>query len=102
MLPAFNSQVSVDLHHGCTEDHSGTSAAAPLAAGILALVLEAKLDHDPPLLVAFQYMLLFSPTLSWRDVQHLLIRTAQPFNLEDPGWYQTKVSDITMPNRLCK
>ncbi len=39
-------QVSVDLHHGCTEAHSGTSAAAPLAAGILALVLQAKFVHD--------------------------------------------------------
>lgn len=39
-------QVSVDLHHGCTEAHSGTSAAAPLASGILALVLQAKFGEN--------------------------------------------------------
>ncbi len=33
---------TIDLHNKCTIDHSGTSAAAPLAAGILALALEAK------------------------------------------------------------
>ncbi len=36
------SQVTTDLHHKCTESHTGTSASAPLAAGILALALEAK------------------------------------------------------------
>ena len=40
---------------GCTVSHTGTSAAAPLAAGILALVLEA------------------APDLTWRDVQHLVV-----------------------------
>ncbi len=35
-------QVSTDLHGKCTAHHTGTSAAAPLAAGILALALEAK------------------------------------------------------------
>ena len=33
---------TIDLHDKCTIDHSGTSAAAPLAAAILALVIEAK------------------------------------------------------------
>jgi len=35
-------QCSTDLHNQCTHGHTGTSAAAPLAAGIFALVLEAK------------------------------------------------------------
>ena len=35
-------QVSTDLHHKCTERHTGTSASAPLAAGIMALALETK------------------------------------------------------------
>jgi subtilase family serine protease len=35
-------KISTDLHHGCTGSFTGTSAAAPLAAGIYALVLEAK------------------------------------------------------------
>jgi len=38
---------TTDLHHGCTSSHSGTSAAAPIAAGILALVLEAKEEDTP-------------------------------------------------------
>jgi subtilase family serine protease len=44
LLHRVYNKVTVDLHHGCTEQHSGTSAAAPLAAGIIALVLEAKYD----------------------------------------------------------
>ena len=43
---------------GCTEHHTGTSAAAPLASGIVALMLEAR------------------PCLTWRDVQHLIVVTA--------------------------
>ncbi len=39
---SFSLKISTDLHNKCTNAHSGTSAAAPLAAGIFALVLEAK------------------------------------------------------------
>jgi len=35
-------QVTVDLYGETTLQHSGTSAAAPQAAGVFALVLEAK------------------------------------------------------------
>lgn len=35
-------QVTTDLRQKCTESHTGTSASAPLAAGIIALALEAK------------------------------------------------------------
>lgn len=35
-------QVTTDLHHRCTDKHTGTSASAPLAAGMVALALEAK------------------------------------------------------------
>ncbi len=38
----FIEKITTDLHHGCTNHHTGTSAAAPLAAAIYALVLEAK------------------------------------------------------------
>ncbi|XP_026641160.1 proprotein convertase subtilisin/kexin type 4 isoform X4 [Microtus ochrogaster] len=34
--------VTTDLHHQCTDKHTGTSASAPLAAGIIALALEAN------------------------------------------------------------
>ncbi|XP_035211477.1 neuroendocrine convertase 1-like isoform X2 [Stegodyphus dumicola] len=36
---------TTDLHNKCTVHHTGTSAAAPLAAGVIALVLEAKLPQ---------------------------------------------------------
>lgn len=51
--------VAADLHNLCTEQHSGTSASAPLAAGIFALALEAN------------------PKLNWRDVQHLVAYTSE-------------------------
>ena len=37
-----NKIVTTDVHNTCTYGHTGTSAAAPLAAGILALALQAK------------------------------------------------------------
>lgn len=40
--PCLRLQVTTDLHHQCTDKHTGTSASAPLAAGIIALALEAK------------------------------------------------------------
>ncbi|KAH9492965.1 Neuroendocrine convertase 1 [Bulinus truncatus] len=61
---------SADLHDLCTHDHTGTSAAAPMAAGIIALVLEAN------------------PDLTWRDMQHLVIQSARPEPLLlQGGWY---------------
>ena len=35
-------QVTTDLRKSCTESHTGTSASAPIAAGICALALDAK------------------------------------------------------------
>ncbi|KAK3588783.1 hypothetical protein CHS0354_011991 [Potamilus streckersoni] len=58
--------ISVDLHNLCTETHTGTSASAPLAAGIVALVLEAK------------------PDLTWRDIQYITLMTARP--MPDGDW----------------
>lgn len=34
--------LTTDLHQGCTDTHTGTSASAPIAAAICALALEAK------------------------------------------------------------
>ena len=44
MLSLFVTQVSSDLHDSCTNEHTGTSAAAPMAAGLIALALEIRLD----------------------------------------------------------
>lgn len=53
----------------CTVEHTGTSASAPLAAGISALALEAN------------------PTLTWRDMQYLVVLTSRPEPLEkESGW----------------
>ncbi len=40
--------VSTDLYDECTTDVTGTSAAAPLAAGNIALLLEAKYSFSLP------------------------------------------------------
>lgn len=37
---------TTDLYGACTLKHSGTSAAAPEAAGVFALVLEAKYNLE--------------------------------------------------------
>lgn len=60
--------VTTDLHHGCTMKHTGTSASAPMAAAIIALTLEANRN------------------LTWRDVQHLMVRTSRSANLQAPDW----------------
>ncbi|XP_017958686.1 furin-like protease 1 isoform X5 [Drosophila navojoa] len=60
--------VTTDLHHSCTASHTGTSASAPLAAGIAALVLQSNQN------------------LTWRDLQHIVVRTAKPANLKDSSW----------------
>uniref|UniRef100_A0A8C5VSD0 Proprotein convertase subtilisin/kexin type 4 n=1 Tax=Microcebus murinus TaxID=30608 RepID=A0A8C5VSD0_MICMU len=60
--------VTTDLHHRCTDKHTGTSASAPLAAGIIALALEAN------------------PFLTWRDMQHLVVRASRPAQLQAEDW----------------
>ena len=67
---------TIDIDGGCTDKHGGTSAAAPLAAGIMALALSVR------------------PDLTWRDMQHLLVTTAVPFNLEDPSWFTNGVGRL--------
>ena len=49
-------------------DFGGTSASAPMVSGVTAL------------------MLAVNPTLSWRDVQRILAKSARPTDLTDPGW----------------
>ncbi|CAG0882972.1 unnamed protein product [Cyprideis torosa] len=56
---------TTDLYGECTRTHSGTSAAAPEAAGVFALALEAN------------------PHLTWRDMQHLTVLTSKRNSLFD-------------------
>jgi len=59
--------------NSCTKDHGGTSAAAPLAAGIFALALGVR------------------PDLTWRDMQYLAMDTAVPINDHDGEWQTTAI-----------
>jgi subtilisin-like proprotein convertase family protein len=55
----------------CTGNFNGTSAATPVVAGVTALMLEAN------------------PNLTWRDVMHILIESADkndPSNANPDGW----------------
>lgn len=51
-------QATTDLYGNCTLRHSGTSAAAPEAAGVFALALEAKyvLCLHTPAITVFIYL----------------------------------------------
>ncbi|KNE59986.1 hypothetical protein AMAG_05429 [Allomyces macrogynus ATCC 38327] len=59
---------TTDINGQCTDAHTGTSAAAPQVAALVALLLEAR------------------PDLSWRDVQHLLIRSTNVVDRADASW----------------
>ena len=56
----------------CYSNHGGTSAAAPLGAGVFALALSVR------------------PELTWRDLQNILVQTAVPVN-EQEGWDKTYI-----------
>ncbi|KAF6030583.1 Fur1 [Bugula neritina] len=59
---------TTDLRRGCTSLHTGTSASAPLAAGIVALTLQAN------------------KRLTWRDVQYISVLGASPIGLQANDW----------------
>lgn len=52
----------------CMSDFGGTSSSCPLAAGVIALMLQAR------------------PELTWRDVQHILVKTSTRTDLSNPRW----------------
>lgn len=62
---------TTDVNGKCAHSHGGTSAAAPLAAGVFALALQVR------------------PDLTWRDVQHLAIENAVILNADDDDWEVT-------------
>lgn len=66
---------TTDLFGRVTTKHSGTSAAAPEAAGVFALALEAN------------------PNITWRDLQHLVVLTSKRNYLHDgKGRHQWKMN----------
>ncbi len=56
------------LGQNYTTSFGGTSSAAPLAAGVIALLLEAN------------------PNLGWRDVQHILVESAAKNDPSNSAW----------------
>ncbi|CAL1534152.1 unnamed protein product [Lymnaea stagnalis] len=60
--------VTTDINDGCIENFQGTSSAAPLAAGCVANILQAN------------------PTLSWRDIQHVVVNGAR-ITSDDNSWF---------------
>uniref|UniRef100_A0A672SBQ9 Proprotein convertase subtilisin/kexin type 6 n=1 Tax=Sinocyclocheilus grahami TaxID=75366 RepID=A0A672SBQ9_SINGR len=60
--------VTTDLRQRCTDGHTGTSVSAPMVAGVIALALEAN------------------PLITWRDVQHLLVKTSRQAHLKASDW----------------
>lgn len=61
-----------DIRHRCTDKHTGTSAAAPLAAGIIALTLEAN------------------PNLTWRDIMFMIVLTSRPDAIPSNNYFENK------------
>jgi subtilisin-like proprotein convertase family protein len=55
-----------------TDSFGGTSSASPLVAGVIGLILQAN------------------PNLTYRDVQHILVRTARKTDPGDAGWSKNK------------
>lgn len=66
---------------GCTEGHTGTSAAAPLAAGMIALMLQVR------------------PCLTWRDVQHVIVFTATKVRGDPPSLLPTAPPRVLQDGR---
>lgn len=58
-----------------TSTFADASAAAPIVAGVVALMLEAN------------------PNLTWRDVQHILALTADRNDPTDPSWFQNSAGN---------
>ncbi|KAK4296497.1 hypothetical protein Pmani_031007 [Petrolisthes manimaculis] len=60
--------ITITIHHSCTSYHTGNGASVNLAAGICALALQVN------------------PDLTWRDLQHIVVRTARPETLQANDW----------------
>src|SRR6266853_226846 len=63
----FNNGGAPNTSCNYTNQMNGTSSATPVTAGVIALILEAN------------------PALTWRDVQHLLARTARQIDAARPA-----------------
>ena len=73
LAPYIYIYMRANLFYALIFQNIGTSASAPLAAGIIALVLHAN------------------PSLNWRDVQHITVRCAHNANLKATDWSKNSV-----------
>ena len=58
-----------------TNDFNGTSAAAPIVSGVVALMLQAN------------------PSLNWRDVKEILLRSSTQIDPKSKGWVERNPGD---------
>ena len=65
-------EITTTANQFYVKDFTGTSAACPIVAGVVALMLEAN------------------PYLGWRDVQEILMRSAQKNSSGDSDWILNK------------
>ena len=67
------------------------AAVAPIAVGVFALALEARLVSLSNMLCMrfLKHVSCFRPDLTWRDIQHLCIETTRMINPNDPDWERT-------------
>jgi subtilisin family serine protease len=72
---------TTDLRNKCTTRHTGTSAAAPMAVGIIALALEAN------------------PSLTWRDIMFLTILSSRPHAIKSNNKFITNKMGFNVSNR---
>lgn len=71
---------TTDVQDKCTDQHGGTSAAAPLASGIFALILSNR------------------PDLGWRDLMYLIVEFAVKINSDDGSWIQNGAKKLYSSN----
>ncbi len=70
---------TTSVQHAYRADFDGTSAAAPMVSGVIALMLSAR------------------PTLSWRDVRLILAATARENQPADTSWESTALPRWGLP-----
>ncbi len=77
-----NSRIPISLDVNCnyTSTFNGTSSAAPVVAGVVALMLETN------------------PELTWRDVRHILIKTARKIDPTRDALYYRDITTQNIPN----
>ena len=68
--PVFGIEIDADYQENTdySSRFNGTSASAPIVSGVIALMLEAN------------------PNLTYRDVQHILVRSSRQNLASDPSW----------------